>query len=115
MLNGFLKVARKSLQSANMAQAHAVTIESLYIRLDNLPKETEQSVDLILRAIPVFRREGVHAQHRHMLIGGTFHHAAHGFYSGFMAERARQMSSGGPTPIAIHDDSNVARSHQPLG
>ncbi len=47
--------------------------------------------------------------------GAGRHCLSHGIDATLVACHARQLATGSPTPIAIHDDSNVARNALCLG
>ena len=60
-------------------------------------------------AVPVLGREGVERQELNAHLAGNLSHLANGVDTVLVAETAFLTVLLGPTPVAVHDDGDVAR------
>src|SRR5262245_7167686 len=71
--------------------------------------QPHEVVDLTGRARPVLRGKTVDREVLDAELHGRAHRAAYRFHAAPVSLRTRQATLGGPTPVAIHDDGDVAR------
>jgi hypothetical protein len=78
-----------------------------HILANKATQEVEQKRNLSGGPRPIFRTEGINREVFNAEIGGRSHGAAQGINACLMSRRPWQSTVCSPTPIAIHDNSNM--------
>ena len=72
-------------------------------------KEAHQEVDFGGRPSPILMREGEQAEERNAKLARSFYYRTNRVFAAPMAFVAAESAPLRPSPVAIHDDSDVAR------
>src|SRR5688572_4849252 len=87
---------------------HALLIQFFGLARDVLLEQRHERGNLGRRTLPVLLRECEERQMLQAHLDRALHHLAHRLHAGAVTERPREHPLAGPTPVAIHDDGNVA-------
>jgi len=104
MLQLAIAIKREFFQIADSMKANLIFIEFRQFADDGLNQQVHQSINLFLRAIPVFGREGVQGKELYSTPGSGLQGSAHGFNTVGVAKDSLFALALCPTTIAIHDD-----------
>ena len=92
---------------AHPAHPHAPRVELIPAAADDVAVEPHEEADLLGRAPPVLRGEGVGGQMRDAQLDGTGDDVEQRRLAGLVALRPGQAALVGPAPVAVHDDRHV--------
>jgi len=112
-LFGFFKqspdVGRQVLALADNPHADIAFVQIGEIVADEAPKQRQQVANFRLRPRPVFGAERKDGEYGNPEIAGGAHGLAQRLDPAAMPFHARQTARRGPAPVAVHDDSDMAR------
>src|SRR5580700_1964113 len=92
-----------------MAQAHSIAMQLLQIRANGFPEETHEAINLWAGTPPILGGKSIDTEHLDMFIGSTLHDTTQGSHAGLVSGQTRQVTFRCPSPVAIHNDSQVAQ------
>ena len=90
-------------------------LRSLAFSDEKAVEQFHQRLDLGLRAVPVFRGEGIQGEIFHAEVDAGVRDLSNGFRSRAVAFAARQSAFLGPAAVAVHDDCDVAGNVRKVG
>ncbi|KPQ32419.1 MAG: di-trans,poly-cis-decaprenylcistransferase UppS, partial [Porphyrobacter sp. HL-46] len=101
-------IGRERLPVTDDLQFDVVGDEFGQVRFDEFAHQVHQIIDLVFRPFPVLGRKGIERQ---TFQPGRFkaaHQPPHRLHTALMANRTRQATFLGPSPVAIHDDGDMS-------
>jgi hypothetical protein len=97
------------LRPPDHLEADVVAQQRVQLLAQVVLQQRHQGGDLGLRPLPVLDRERVEGQHLQAQARGGLHHVPHGVDAGAVPLHPALVAELRPTPVAVHDDRDVAR------
>ena len=105
----------KTRQVTDDAQANTVAMQLHHFIFQHMHEQLHEEFDLILGTPPVFATEREQRQVLHAAFRASAHAGTHRFDAALVTGDTRQKTLFRPAPVAIHDDSDVARHARRVG
>ena len=109
LCNQTLQLLRQGLEITKETNPHLFRLKGLQLALEHSLEQGHQKIDLITRARPVLRGEGIGSERFHAPITAESQRCFQGLNPCPMAHHPGQPPRLGPTAIAIHDHGHMGR------